>query len=165
MRSPLHWIIQTGFQWILSKIQQLIFHHENSFKHPTKKIHSWTYIPLYDSRPYVFYRNGESFQPEVSDQSQADWFHQWCQLSLCLHHFLPRDSEEHRQQRDLSGGPCSNVERPVGFLKNHHHCVISVKFQKICSGPRRIWERFARPRHLYQKTWPKFFKVCWENPT
>ena len=74
----------------------------NSFEHPTKNP-PWT-STMYDSRPYVFYRNGESFQPEVSDQSQADWFHQWCQLSLCLHHFLPRDSEEHRQQRDLSGG-------------------------------------------------------------
>lgn len=136
--------------------------------------------------------NGESSQPEVSDQSQADRFHQWCQLSLCLHHFLPRNSEEHRQQRDLSGGlkgewSCSEMCHfilakfktkrsagpkqcretcwiPVGFLKYHHHCEILVKFQKIWSGPRRIWERFARPRHLYQKTWAEVFQSLLRKP-
>ena len=36
-------------------------------KNPLMNI--YTVYTMYDSRPYVFYRNGESFQPEVSDQS------------------------------------------------------------------------------------------------
>ena len=134
----------------------------NSFEHPTQNPLMNIYT-MYDA-----FINGESSQPEVSDQSQTDRFHQWGQLSLCLHHFLPRDSEEHWQQRDLSGGPCSNVERPVGFLLDSSKITTTVRFwwnfKKICSGPRRIWERFARPRHLYQKTWAKVFQSLLTTP-